>query len=103
MIKVEIIKDNTINSICIQGHAKYADYGKDIVCASVSSMLIFAINSIIAIDSNAIIYEEKKDCIKIKNFGENENVNTILNVLNKMLIELENDYPKNIKIREEEI
>ena len=43
MIKVEI--EN--NKIEIKGHANYDDYGKDIVCASVSSIVITTINAII--------------------------------------------------------
>ena len=40
MIKVKLIKNNNhIKKIIIKGHAMYADYGKDIVCAAVSTLL----------------------------------------------------------------
>ena len=48
MIKVRISKkNNIIDKIECIGHAGYADYGKDIVCASFSTMVITTINSII--------------------------------------------------------
>ena len=53
MIKVEI--EN--NKIEIKGHANYDDYGKDIVCASVSSIVITTINAIIEFDPESIYYE----------------------------------------------
>ena len=48
MIRVEISKkNNVIESIHCIGHAGYADYGKDIVCASFSTMIITTINAIL--------------------------------------------------------
>ena len=46
MIKVDLTKENVIT---ISGHANYDDKGKDIVCASVSSIVITTINAIIEI------------------------------------------------------
>ncbi|MBQ3602051.1 MAG: ribosomal-processing cysteine protease Prp [Lachnospiraceae bacterium] len=48
MIKVTVSKnsDGVYNSVCIEGHAEYAEHGQDIVCAAVSVLLITAINSI---------------------------------------------------------
>ena len=54
MIKVNINK----NKIVITGHAEYADYGKDIVCASVSSIVITSINAALRIDNKFLTYEE---------------------------------------------
>ena len=51
MIKVNLKEKD---KIVITGHAGYDDYGKDIVCASVSSIVITTINAIIDIDDNAI-------------------------------------------------
>ena len=53
MIKVEI--EN--NKIEIKGHSNYDDYGKDIVCASVSSIVITTINAIIEFDPESIYYK----------------------------------------------
>ena len=42
MIKVKVEKDN----ISIIGHANYDEYGKDIVCASVSSVVMTSVEGI---------------------------------------------------------
>ena len=48
MIKVRIKKNNElIESISLKGHAGFDEYGKDIVCASFSTMIITTINGII--------------------------------------------------------
>jgi len=47
MISVEVYKKNgRYQKIICSGHALYADYGKDIVCASVSVLIINCFNSI---------------------------------------------------------
>ena len=50
MIKVNIKK----NHIEIKGHAMYDDYGKDIVCASISSIAITTVNAILRLDEKAL-------------------------------------------------
>ena len=41
MIKVNVKnKNGKVYEIVVKGHAGYDDYGKDIVCASVSTMMI---------------------------------------------------------------
>ena len=47
------------NKITISGHANYADYGQDIVCASVSSIVGTIVNCIMNIDKDSIIYFNK--------------------------------------------
>ena len=93
MIKVLVEK----NKIEISGHAGYDDYGKDIVCASVSSIVITTINNIFDIDQDSILYEDNDNKIKIEIKKDDEIVNKLIN--NMVLLEnLEKDYPKNIKI-----
>ena len=46
MIKVKLTKNNNYyKRIIITGHANYDDFGKDIVCAAVSSTVITSVNS----------------------------------------------------------
>lgn len=94
MIKV-VIENNKIE---VSGHANFDDYGKDIVCASVSTLVISTINNIIDIDENSILYEDKKNKIKIEIKNNNEIVQKLINNMVLMLESLEKDYPKNIKI-----
>ena len=96
MIKV-LKKDNLIS---ISGHAMYAEYGKDIVCSAVSSIVITTINGILAIDDQAITYKNKTDGIEIeiKSF-DNVTLKLIDNMI-QLLTKLSNDYPKNLKVKE---
>ena len=98
MIKVSIKnKNNLIKEIKIIGHADYDEYGKDIVCASVSSLATTTINDILVLDKEAISYKVKDGNISITN-NDSELADKLLNVLINSLKELANDYPKNIKI-----
>jgi len=93
MIKV-VIKGN-IDEITLKGHANYDEYGKDIVCASVSTMYITTINAIVRVASDSIEYDEKH----IKLLKQNEIVNKLLENLVDLLLDLEKQYPKYIEIR----
>lgn len=103
MIKVQIsVKDNNIKKINIKGHADYDDYGKDIVCSSVSSITITTVNAILMFDKNYISYNEKKDNFEIVINENNDITNKLIQNMMNLLTELSQDYPKNIKIEEED-
>ena len=102
MIKVRISKkDNVIQSIHCKGHAMYDDYGKDIVCASFSTMIITTINAILTFDQNAISYTDNNG-LKIINIKKDNITNNLLNNLVNMIYELRDNYNKNINIKEED-
>ena len=62
MIKINVIKNNdAVEKISILGHAGYDIYGKDIVCASVSSIVITTVNAILRFDDKALTYDQLKD------------------------------------------
>ena len=94
MIKVEI--EN--NKIEIKGHANYDDYGKDIVCASVSSIVITTINALIEFDPESIYYEDLNNRILIKKLKDDDITNKLINNMIELLEELEKSYKDNIKI-----
>ena len=101
MIKVRISKkDNIIEKIECKGHAGYADYGNDIVCASFSTMIITTINQIINIDDTAISYTDTNN-LKIINIKKDNITNSLLNTLVELMYELRDNYDKNIDIKEE--
>ena len=101
MIKVRINKENDIiSSIKCNGHAGYADYGKDIVCASFSTMIITTINAILEIDNEAISYTDTNN-LEIINIKKDNITNSLLNNLVNMIYELKTNYDKNIDIKEE--
>lgn len=102
MIKVRISKkDNVIQSIHCKGHAMYDNYGKDIVCASFSTMIITTINAILTFDQDAISYTDNND-LKIINIKKDNITNNLLNNLVNMIYELRDNYNKNINIKEED-
>jgi len=98
MIKVK--KDN--KKISISGHALYDSYGKDIVCASVSSIIYTTVNALFKINKNSIEYNDDGNTINIINLDNTEITNTLLDNMMDLLKQLEIDYPKNIKIESEE-
>lgn len=102
MIKIHLKKENeSIKQITLKGHAMYDDYGKDIVCAGVSSILTTTVNAILLFDEKAIAFEEKKDFVLTILKKDEITEKLIQNMLN-LFQELEESYPKNITIREDE-
>lgn len=94
MIKIVVDKDN----IKISGHAGYGAKGSDIVCASVSSIVITSLNAIISIDDEAITYKQDEGFIEVNIKKHEKIVDILIDNMISMLEELENDYKKNIKI-----
>ena len=100
MIKISITREKeVITNININGHAGYDDYGKDIVCASVSSMGITTINGLLRLDDNSIKYEEKDGYINIDVLKHNETIDILILNLVSLLEELQNQYKDNIMIK----
>ena len=98
MIKVKVTKEN----ISILGHANYDDYGKDIVCAAVSSIVMCSVEAISSFDINAVDIKQDNDKLEIIiNKTDDITQKLITNMLN-CLKELEKKYPKNIKIIDRE-
>lgn len=96
MIKVKIEEKNKeVNKVMITGHALYDDYGKDIVCASVSSIVITTVNAILRVEKDAIFVEEKPFVIEVKK--STEITKKLIENMISLLRELERDYPKNIR------
>lgn len=102
MIKVSFKKNNDkIYELVIRGHAGFDVYGKDIVCAAVSSIAITTVNNIIALE-DSIYCEEDSGLLKIRVERDTEINGKLLNNLIRMLSELQQQYPKNIEIRNED-
>ena len=96
---IKVIKKNEV--IEISGHANYDEFGKDIVCASVSSVVMTTVNSIMSIDDSSISYVDDGDKIIIKKLNDNDIVDKLLNTMILILKDLERQYKKNIKVESE--
>ena len=95
MIKIKFDKDK----ISIKGHSGYDVIGKDIVCASVSSIVITSINAIIRIDGKAISYKQDEGFIEINILKHSEIVDLLILNMEELLKELQIQYDKYIKIQ----
>lgn len=97
---IRVLKEN--NKIIISGHSGYADFGKDIVCSAVSSIMITTVNAIDRINGKAIKYTRNKndDSSIIEIVEQDEIVSKLLDNMLDMFKSLEKDYPKNINVKE---
>lgn len=99
MIKIKIdYNDNYIKNIKVSGHANYDVHGKDIVCASVSSMVITSVNLAMKYNVSSVKVTQGEGLIDVNVLIEDEVINLIFSNLKDMLEELSNDYEKNVKI-----
>lgn len=101
MINITIIrKNNYIEEIKMHGHAKYDEYGKDIVCAGVSSALTTTVNACLMFDMSSIIYNEENN-FYLKNIKQDNITNNLLENLVNVFKSIEENYKKNIIVKEE--
>ena len=98
MIRVNIKK----KTIVMTGHADFADYGKDIVCAATSAIVTTSVNAALRFDENSLKYQEEKDKFTIEILNDNQNVQVIMDNMISLLEELAETYKENIKILKEE-
>ncbi len=100
MIKITLTKENNeLKQIRFQGHAMYDDFGKDIVCAGVSSILTTTVNAILKFSEDSIWVDQKKDVVLTIKKSDEITLKLLENML-ELLKELEESYPESITIRE---
>ncbi|MFA5459686.1 MAG: ribosomal-processing cysteine protease Prp [Bacilli bacterium] len=99
MVKVKVESNNGyINKVSISGHAQYDKLGKDIVCASVSSIAITSINAILSFYPEGISYQQSEGNLQVVVKEFNKDIDILLTNMVNMLKELERDYPHYIRI-----
>jgi len=94
MIKVKVSEKN----ISLLGHADYDDFGKDIVCAAVSSVVMCSVEAISQFDINAVDIKESNDKLEIVINKTDDITNKLITNMLNCLKEIEKKYPQNIKI-----
>lgn len=99
MIKVRILKTKDIDGVIISGHANYDVIGKDIVCSSVSSIVITTVNGIHLIDNEYLSIIEEKDKLTLTINKENDICMKLIKNMLSLLSELEEQYPKNLSVK----
>lgn len=100
MIKIQVnYYDNQVSEIIINGHSNYDVSGRDIVCASVSSIAITTINAILRLNNDALKYQENDGYLKIDIKKHNDYIDTLISNMLDLLKELETKYKKYINIK----
>jgi len=92
MIKIKADDDKII----ISGHAGYGESGKDIVCASVSSILTTTVNALLRYDNKAIDYVSN-DEFEVNILKHDKVIDLLITNMLDLLKELEKQYPKYIR------
>lgn len=83
----------------LSGHAGYAEAGMDIVCAAVSAMANLVCNAAEAFGAVAEIHAEEEGASLSYRLTEGcEEAEKLLAVFREELRELENQYPKHIRV-----
>ena len=88
------------NKIWMKGHALFDEYGKDIVCSSVSSIFTTTINGILKLNQEAITYQVLEDEVQIEIKSQDEVTLKLIDNMIELLTELSQQYPKNIRVKE---
>ncbi len=100
MIQVKTVKNGPIFSkVKVLGHAMYDDYGHDIVCSAVSSIVITTINGILALDKDSLSYIVSKKGMDITIKSDDKVVQVLIRNMLSLLKELEVNYPNNIQVK----
>lgn len=109
MVEIEILKKNgKVVKYSAKGHAEYAEYGNDIVCAALSMAMQFPLGGMQEILDITPRFEIDSDGyldvdIRGMEFSNKEKeVAILLDTMVLMLKELAKGYPKHIKLVEKE-
>lgn len=104
MIKIRISQSGKdIRKIDIHGHALSSDYGNDLVCAGVSSIVFGAMNAIDRIVPNVCSFQIKENNIQIYVDKPSDLIPVLLKMLIIELETMEESYPENIQIKRKEV
>lgn len=105
MITITFFKrDGKLTGFDSSGHAGYADYGSDIVCAGVSGILYAVANTLSEMDANAYI-EESDNRLRVKIVDQSFHEPAIQSVLKVAWMGAEGiqqEYGKFLKIKSKE-
>jgi hypothetical protein len=91
------VKDGNYVSLNVSGHAEYGEYGKDLVCASVSSIMFGFMNALDALDEKIEI-EQLENEIVIKNHTNLSVVDDYFELVIMQLKTIEESYGDFIKV-----
>ncbi len=91
MIKVRFCE----NEIVVEGHANFDEYGKDIVCAAVSSIVQYAAY---ILKLNGAEFEKREGFLKIYNIKDDDCSKKTIFVLKEALMDIKKKFPKHLEL-----
>ncbi len=95
-------KNDRLYSFTVSGHANYDEYGKDIVCSSITTAVFTSLNLIDRIIKKDNYQLKTDDSIGYVDFvlvSDNVEVFTIIENLLDVLTNIQKQYPKHLKIK----
>ncbi|RJS59828.1 ribosomal-processing cysteine protease Prp [Bacillus sp. PK3_68] len=107
MIRVDVIRQPSgrITSFTMEGHAEFAEHGKDLVCAGATAVSFGALNAILSLTDAKLGIEQGKEggflrCLVPEDLpmDEAEKVQLLLEGMVVSLQTIEREYSKYIKI-----
>ncbi len=93
-----IVVKVTLNGITVDGHAGYAEHGKDIVCAGVSMLMQNLINSIEAFTKDVISYKVAPAQIHIDYGNLSEQSKLLIDSFFIGVSEIQRAYPDYVQV-----
>lgn len=93
---IKVIKNG--NYIKIYGHAEFDTFGKDIVCASVSSIIYTTVNGLYSINDKSIKFSDNDEYMEILILSSDDITTKLITNMLELLKSLAKDYPKNIEV-----
>ena len=84
-------------SLDVSGHAEFGEYGKDLVCASVSSIMFGFMNALDALNEDTVI-EQFENRITIENHSGSKEVDNYFELVMMQLKTLEESYGDFIRV-----
>lgn len=102
MIIATFLSKNNIYSVTVFGHANYAEYGEDIVCASISAITTATVNEMakyidtIVVKGNDI--QLSFIAVQTSQSPTDHHLFRLYEMLKDNLLEIEKQYPKNLEV-----
>ncbi|MDE5556703.1 MAG: ribosomal-processing cysteine protease Prp [Ruminococcus sp.] len=94
--------DGLFKGFDISGHAGYAEYGSDVVCASISSAVQFAVNILAKFDCEPEMYMES-NLISCRIIASEDTAHAVLEVFRNHLVSILDEFPDTIEITISEV
>ena len=95
--RIECIRNEFDFECTISGHSGYAEYGKDIVCASISSVVYYVVNTLNEL-LPSMKCSQKEGYVNFYCPIVDDTTEIILNNLCNYFKELESQYPNNVQV-----